>query len=126
MLANDHVNLTLKQGEIHALLGENGAGKSTLMNVLSGLYKQTSGTIKVYGEKVDLIRRVMPLPKVSAWFTSISCWYRPKLPLKNILLGLKEPRFFLNLSRYDKAIRELQEQFGLYVDTASKVAVVGW
>ena len=53
VLANDHVNLTLKEGEIHALLGENGAGKSTLMNVLSGLYKQTSGTIKVYGEPVN-------------------------------------------------------------------------
>ena len=46
-VANDHINLDVRQGEIHALLGENGAGKSTLMNMLSGLLQPTSGTIKV-------------------------------------------------------------------------------
>ena len=37
--ANDHINLTVHKGEVHAILGENGAGKSTMMNVLCGLYK---------------------------------------------------------------------------------------
>lgn len=41
--ANDHINLTVHKGEVHAILGENGAGKSTMMNVLCGLYKPTSG-----------------------------------------------------------------------------------
>ena len=53
VLANDRVNLTIKHGEIHALLGENGAGKSTMMNALAGLYKPASGSVKIYGESVS-------------------------------------------------------------------------
>src|SRR5699024_3660833 len=52
--ANDNINLDLKKGEIHALLGENGAGKSTLMNILSGLLEPTSGQIFINGEPVTL------------------------------------------------------------------------
>lgn len=50
--ANEDVNLTVYNGEIHALLGENGAGKSTLVNMLSGIYMPDSGFISVYGEEV--------------------------------------------------------------------------
>ena len=52
--ANDKINLTVHKGEVHALLGENGAGKTTLMNVLYGLYKPTSGSVKINGKKLDI------------------------------------------------------------------------
>ena len=50
--ANENVNLTVYNGEIHALLGENGAGKSTLMSMLSGIYTPDSGTISVFDKEV--------------------------------------------------------------------------
>lgn len=49
--ANDHVDFSVRKGEIHALVGENGAGKSTLMNILYGLYQPTGGEIYINGEK---------------------------------------------------------------------------
>mgnify|MGYP000202751390 FL=1 len=51
IVANDNITLQLKEGEIHALLGENGAGKSTLMGMLFGMYKPDRGCIKVRGKR---------------------------------------------------------------------------
>ena len=73
-VANDNINLHLRKGEIHALLGENGAGKSTLMNMLAGLLEPTSGEIVVNGQVVNLDSPSKQLAWESEWFTSTLCW----------------------------------------------------
>ncbi len=121
VLANDHVNFTLKRGEIHALLGENGAGKSTLMNALAGLYKPVSGTIKIYGEEVRFNSPKDAIAKGIGMVHQHFMLVPTQTVTENILLGLNEPRFFMNLPKYDRKIRDLQDQFGLKVDPTAKI-----
>lgn len=121
VLANDHVDFELRRGEVHALLGENGAGKSTLMNVLAGLYRQESGTILVNGQPVhfsspnDAIRAGIGM--VHQHFMLVPT----QTVTENILLGLKKPRFIVNLTEYDRIIADLGERFGLKVDPRAKI-----
>ncbi len=121
VLANDQVDFSLREGEIHALLGENGAGKSTLMNILAGLYKPDSGFIKVHDEQI-----VFSSPKdaIEAGIGMIHQHFMlvpSQTVTENILLGLDEPRFIMNLNAYDQKIVALGEKFGLPVDPKAKI-----
>lgn len=72
-VANDHINLNVRKGEIHALLGENGAGKSTLMNMLAGLLEPTSGTLSLTVSLLLLTLLPNLLDWVLEWYTSTLC-----------------------------------------------------
>ncbi len=121
VVANDHVNFTLKRGEIHALLGENGAGKSTLMNILAGLYKPDSGSILINGEPVSFNS---PRDAIAKGIGMVHQHFMlvPTLTVtENILLGLNEPRFLMNLPEYDRKVAEIAESFGMKVDPTAKI-----
>ncbi len=121
VLANDHVNFDLRQGEVHALLGENGAGKSTLMNVLAGLYKPEAGTIHVEGKRVNF---GSPRDAIAAGLGMVHQHFMlvpSQTVTENIVLGLDAPRFILNMAELDKRILVLQEQYGLKVDPRAKI-----
>ena len=115
-LANDHVNFSLKKGEIHALLGENGAGKSTLMNALAGLVQPTSGQIKIDGSAQPLRS---PRDAIEAGIGMVHQHFmlvQTQTVTENILLGLSRPRFFLNLQKQNRIIATLAERYGLAID----------
>ncbi|QBD80703.1 ABC transporter ATP-binding protein [Ktedonosporobacter rubrisoli] len=129
VIADDHVNLAVRKGEIHALVGENGAGKSTLMNILYGLLRPDSGEIFINGQKVaingprDAIR--LGIGMVHQHFMLI-----PVLTVaENIILG-REPGGMvgaLNLKKARTDIQELSRQYGLPInpDTLVKDLSVG-
>jgi len=121
VLANDQIDFDLRPGEIHALLGENGAGKSTLMNVLAGLYRPDEGTIRVHGQAVDFHS---PRDAIECGIGMVHQHFMlvpSQSVTENILLGLDEPRFLMNLPRYERRVAELAEGFGLRVDPRAKI-----
>ena len=121
-VANDKINLELRKGEIHALLGENGAGKSTLMNMLAGLLEPTSGEIVVNGksEKLDSPSKAASLGigMVHQHFMLVEAF----TVAENIILGSEVTnKGVLDLKKANADILELPERYGLAVDPTAKV-----
>ena len=118
VLANDHINIDLQEGEIHCLLGENGAGKTTLMNILYGLYKPDAGEIIVRGEKSDIHG---PNDAIARGIGMVHQHFMlvPVMTVtENVMLGVEEKRngVFLDRAKVAKRIREISELYGLEVD----------
>ncbi|MDO5715631.1 MAG: ABC transporter ATP-binding protein [Tissierellia bacterium] len=120
--ANKSIDLEVKHGEIHALLGENGAGKSTLMNMLYGMYSPTEGEIFIEGKKVqfrdpnDAIK--VGLGMVHQHFMLI----QPFTVLQNIILGMEPTKgMVLDTEKAGKEIQELSKKYGMSIDLDEKI-----
>jgi ABC-type uncharacterized transport system ATPase subunit len=120
--ANDRVNFSLRQGEIHCLLGENGAGKTTLMNILFGLYARDEGDILVDGRRVTIDSPSDALALGIGMIHQISTLVPGLSVLENIILGRKVARgLFLDQRRCAKEVHHLMDRFSLVVDLRAKV-----
>ncbi len=122
-VANDKINLHLRKGEIHALLGENGAGKSTLMNMLAGLLEPTSGEIAVNGQVVNLDSpskaASLGIGMVHQHFMLVEAF----TVAENIILGSELTKNgVLDIAGASKEIKALSERYSLAVDPSAKVA----
>lgn len=122
IIANDNITLQLKQGEIHALLGENGAGKSTLMSVLFGLYQPEEGVIKKNGQVVSIKdpndATALGIGMVHQHFKLVDVF----TVLDNIILGAETTKMgFLQRKEARAKVEELSKRYGLQVNLDAKV-----
>jgi simple sugar transport system ATP-binding protein len=119
--ANDGVDLEVRAGEIHALLGENGAGKTTLMNILSGLFRADRGEIRIRGEPVQFKtpRQAieMGIGMVHQHFMLVS----QHTVSENVALGLKDLPLALPLRRIERRIEEFAARYDLFVDPDARI-----
>jgi simple sugar transport system ATP-binding protein len=120
VVANNQVNLTIQNGEIHSLLGENGSGKTTLMNMLSGIYTPNSGEIKIFGKSVygstpkDFID--MGIGMIHQHFKLVDVLSAKE----NVVLGQKGS-LYLNKKKLAKEITDLSTKYGLNVNPDKKI-----
>jgi simple sugar transport system ATP-binding protein len=119
VLANDRIDLTLRRGEVHCLLGENGAGKSTLIGILSGLYRPDAGKIRVEGvdtaissPRTALELGIGTVPQHSALIPALSV-------LENLMLG-DTRRLRLDDAGARARLAELAQLLGVEVDPDAK------
>lgn len=123
VLANDRIDLTLRKGEILALLGENGAGKSTLMNILYGLYHPDAGEIWIKGEKVTLQN---PGDAIARGIGMVHQHFQlvPVMTVaENVILGAEVTKTldYIDKRSANLRVRELSEQYGLEIDPTIEV-----
>jgi simple sugar transport system ATP-binding protein len=123
IVANDNVNLGLRKGEIHALLGENGAGKSTLMSVLFGMYRPEEGVIKKNGQEVRINgpneATRLGIGMVHQHFMLVDDF----TVLENIILGVETTRNgFLEMGAAREQVLSISKKYGLDIDPDARVA----
>ena len=120
VVANNNIDISVRPGEILALLGENGSGKTTLMNMISGIYKPDKGQIFVDGKEVSIDSpedaKRLGIGMVHQHFKLVDVFSAAD----NIWMGKEKTGLVLKKDRYAK-IREMAEKFGFEIDPEKKV-----
>jgi simple sugar transport system ATP-binding protein len=118
VLANDHINLTVEKGEIHALLGENGAGKTTLMNILYGLYHPDEGEILVNGN-IAAIKSPIDAIKAGVGMVHQHFMLVPVFTVtENVMLGEEFTKYggVLDRAKAAQKVQEISDKYNLNID----------
>ena len=123
IVANDDVSFDLREGEVHALLGENGAGKSTLMNILYGLYHPDEGEIRISGKPVQL---GSPSAAIAAGVGMVHQHFMliPVMTVAENIVLAAEPTHaggLLDIGEANERVREISDRFGLAVDPKARI-----
>ncbi|MDF2610402.1 MAG: heme transporter ATP-binding protein [Lachnospiraceae bacterium] len=120
--ANVDVNLSVEQGEVHALLGENGAGKSTLMNILYGLYEQSSGHIYLNGERLKLRNPKDAINKGIGMVHQHFMLVPTLTVIENVVLGMDSNHAILDLKKSAEEFTEMAKNYDMPIDPWAKVS----
>ncbi len=121
LIANDAIDLDLRRGEIHALLGENGAGKSTLMNVLTGIYQPDGGQIQLDGTPIKF---GSPTQAIAAGIGMVHQHFkliRAFTVAENVHLGWEETPRRVSAALLESRTATLAERFGLEVRPSARI-----
>ena len=127
VLALDHVNLRVKEGEVHALLGENGAGKSTLMKILSGAYQKDEGEIYYDGNKVEIhSAQDAQRLRISTIYQELNLTEQLTVA-ENIFMGrqIMKNRFAVDWKRMYREAQKILDDLGVAVDSHTLVRDLG-
>ena len=123
--ANRDINLDVRRGEVHTLLGENGAGKSTLMNVLFGLYQPTEGQIFLHGQPVRIESPAQAVKLGVGMVHQHFMLVEAMTVFENIVLGDRNSKgIFVDRSARQKEILALSERYGLDVELDKPVTEI--
>lgn len=120
VVANSAIDLELRRGEVHALLGENGAGKSTLMSVLAGIYQPDAGSILINGQQVALRS---PRHAIEAGIAMVHQHFRLVKPFtvaENVLLGARTS-WRLSPGKLEAEVADLARQAGLKASPSARI-----
>ncbi len=120
VIANDRINLSVRDGEILAILGENGSGKTTLMNMISGIYYPDEGQIFVHGEEVTIRSPKDAFPLGIGMIHQHFKLVDVLTAAENIVLGLSGPTK-LDITAVATRISKLAHKYGFDIDPFKKI-----